>query len=180
MENSSLTPIKLQLPHARSLPLMDLDYEAPFRCLNLNNVLKIFTLLLMEERLLFISSSTSLLTEVTETILTFLFPFEWMSCYIPRLPDKLTEILDAPGSFLIGIYTEGSTDSWVLPQLSDSLFVVDLDRDCIVDAEGKRDHVAAMLNLPLLERLREKLRLELERAVVTVKCRGSARTGFRV
>ena len=169
VENSSLTPITLQLPDARSLPLMDLDYEAPFRCLSLDNVLKIFTLLLMEERLLFISSSTSLLTEVTETILTLLFPFEWMSCYIPRLPNKLTEILDAPGSFLIGIYTEGSTDSWVLPQLSDPLFVVDLDRNCIVDAEGKLDYVAAMENLPLLETLREKLRVELERTAVTVK-----------
>lgn len=169
VENSSLTPIKLQLPDARSLPLMDLDYEAPFRCLSLDNVLKIFVLLLMEERLLFISSSTSLLTEVTETILTLLFPFEWMSCYIPRLPNKLTEILDAPGSFLIGIYTEGTTDSWVLPQLSDPLFVVDLDRNCIVDAEGKLDYVAAMENLPLLETLREKLRGELERTAVTVK-----------
>lgn len=169
VENSSLTPITLQLPDARSLPLMDLDYEAPFRCLSLDNVLKIFTLLLMEERLLFISSSTSLLTEVTETILTLLFPFEWMSCYIPRLPNKLTEILDAPGSFLIGIYTEGSTDSWVLPQLSDPLFVVDLDRNCIADGEGKLDYVAAMENLPLLETLREKLRVELERTAVTVK-----------
>lgn len=79
VENSSLSPIKLQLPHARSLPLMDLDYEAPFQCLSLDNVLKIFTLLLVEERLLFISSSTSLLTDVTETILTFLFPFKWVT-----------------------------------------------------------------------------------------------------
>lgn len=36
-----------------------------------------------------------------------LFPLEWLSCYIPRLPNKLHEILDAPGSFVLGIYTEG-------------------------------------------------------------------------
>lgn len=88
---------------------------------------------------------------------------------IPRLSDKLIEILEAPDSFLIGIYTEGSTDSWVLPQLSDSLFVVDLDHDCIVDAEGKQDKIAIIQNLPLLETLREKLLMELERAAVTVK-----------
>jgi len=88
---------------------------------------------------------------------------------IPRLSDKLIEILEAPDSFLIGIYTEGSTDSWVLPQLSDSLFVVDLDHDCIVDAEGKQDNIAIIQNLPLLETLREKLLMELERAAVTVK-----------
>lgn len=176
IENSTLAPITLHLPDTRSLPLMDLDYEAPFRCLSLDNVLKIFVLLLMEERLLFMSSSTSLLTEVTETILTLLFPLEWTSCYIPRLPNKLTEILDAPGSFLIGIYIEGTTDSWVLPQLSDPLFVVDLDHDCIIDAENK-DYTTAMENMPILEALREKLRTELDRTGVTVKSAEALREG---
>ena len=170
VESSSLTPIALRLPDARSLPLMDLDYEAPFRCLSLDNVLKLFALLLMEERVVVLSSSTSLLTEVTETVLTLLFPFEWLSCYIPRLPAKLHEILDAPGSFLLGIYTEGGTDTWTAPQLSDPVFVVDLDHDRVVDAEGKGEGcTAAMENLPMLESLREKLRVELERTAVTVK-----------
>ena len=164
VENSSLAPIALRLPDARSLPPMDLDYEAPFRCLSLDNVLKILVLLLMEERLLIVSSSTSLLTEVTETILTLLFPLEWLSCYIPRLPSKLHEILDAPGSFLIGIYTEGSTDSWALPYLSDPIFIVDLDHDRVMDAEGKGDCLQAMDGLPILDALRDRVKAELESA----------------
>jgi hypothetical protein len=99
---------------------------------------QVFLLLLTEERLLFISSSTSLLTELTESLLTLLFPLEWLSCYIPRLPNKLTEILDAPGSFVLGIYTEGTTANWTAPPLSDPIFVVDLDQNRIFDIEGSR------------------------------------------
>jgi hypothetical protein len=168
VELSSLKPIVLRLPDARSLPLMDLDYDAPFRALSIDNVIKVFTLMLVEERLLFVSSSTSLLTEIMETLLTLLFPLRWLSCYIPRLPDKLHEILDAPGSFLLGIHLEGTTAGWTLPPLSDGIFVVDLDANRITDAEGKSDYMALTEELEVMEALKEKLRAEMARAGVSV------------
>ena len=63
----SLAPISLQLPPSRSLPPMDLDFNAPFRSLSVINVLNIFSILLKESQLLFLSSSASLVTEVCET-----------------------------------------------------------------------------------------------------------------
>jgi hypothetical protein len=168
VENSSLTPITLRLPDARGLPLMDLDYDAPFRALSIDNVVKVFLLLLLEERVLFLSSSTSLLTETTETILTLLFPLEWLSCYIPRLPNKLLEVLDAPGSLIIGIHTEGSTANWSCPELTDPIWIVDLDHNRIADASAAKAAELAALSddMPLLEPLKAKLRAELERANV--------------
>lgn len=38
---SAVQPIVLHLPDARSLPLMDLDFDAPFCCLSIDNVLKV-------------------------------------------------------------------------------------------------------------------------------------------
>lgn len=147
---------------------MDLDFDAPFRCLDLNNVLKVFMLMLMEERLLFISSSTSILTETLETLLAFLFPLEFMGCYIPRLPNKLHEILDAPGSFLLGIHVEGSTSEYCVPNLSDPIFIVDLDHNRITHQEGKTD-LPFMEGMAYLDTLHDKIKLELERANISVR-----------
>jgi len=125
--------------------------------------------MLLEERLVFISSSTSLLTETMETLLALLFPLEWRSCYIPRLPNKLHEILDAPGSFLLGIYVEGSTQDFVCPPLSDPVHVVDLDYNRITDAEGKEGLIHMVEGLFPLDTLKDKVLHELVRGRMAVK-----------
>jgi hypothetical protein len=104
----SLAPIALALPPHRSLPPMDLDFNAPFRCLSVFNVLNIFSLLLQESQLLFLSARASLVTEVCETFRALLFPLEWSCCYIPRLPDELSGYLDYPGGFVLGMHLQGT------------------------------------------------------------------------
>jgi len=104
--NFSLAPIALALPPPRSLPPMDLDFNAPFRCLSVVNVLNIFALILAEAQMLFLSHRASLVTEVCETFRALLFPLEWPCCYIPRLPDELSGYLDYPGGFILGMHLE--------------------------------------------------------------------------
>lgn len=43
---SRLKPLSLQMPPAAWLPLMDIDFAAPFRCLSVQSVLTVFALML--------------------------------------------------------------------------------------------------------------------------------------
>lgn len=43
---SRLKPLSVQMPPAAWLPLMDIDFAAPFRCLSVQSVLTVFALML--------------------------------------------------------------------------------------------------------------------------------------
>jgi DENN (AEX-3) domain len=61
---SRLKPLELLMPPYPWLPLMDIDFGAPFRCLSVPCVLAVFCLMLQEAKILFISSRAELLTQV--------------------------------------------------------------------------------------------------------------------
>ena len=48
-----------------------------FRVLSCENVVEVWTALVLERQVLFVSSSTSLLTYVCEALLSFLYPMSW-------------------------------------------------------------------------------------------------------
>eukprot|EP00752_Nemacystus_decipiens_P018357 g16468.t1 len=100
---SRLKPLSLQMPPAAWLPLMDIDFAAPFRCLSVQSVLTVFALMLQEAKILFLSSRAELLTQVMEALRSLLFPMEWQSVYVPQLPYALAGYLECPGGFMIGM-----------------------------------------------------------------------------
>ena len=77
-------------------------------CLEPNHLLQVFFQLLLEENVLFISSSSLNLTATAEAFCSLLYPFKWMSPYIPLLPRLIGEELfadfelDCPVPFIIG------------------------------------------------------------------------------
>ncbi|CAM9232899.1 unnamed protein product [Chrysoparadoxa australica] len=103
-KRSRLKPLNLYMPAYPWLPLMDIDFSAPFRCLSVANVLALFSLMLQESKILFLSSRAELLTQVMEAMRSLLFPLEWQSVYIPRLPYSLSGCLECPGGFMIGMH----------------------------------------------------------------------------
>ncbi|CAM9440430.1 unnamed protein product, partial [Laminaria digitata] len=100
---SRLKPLSLQMPPDAWLPLMDIDFTAPFRCLSVQSVLTVFALMLQEAKILFLSSRAELLTQVMEALRSLLFPMEWQSVYVPQLPYAMVEYLECPGGFMIGM-----------------------------------------------------------------------------
>lgn len=70
-------------------PSIDLDFSAPLKCLSTENLIAVYTLLLQESQCLFLCSSGALLTEVMETLRSLLFPFDWQSLFVPRLPEAV-------------------------------------------------------------------------------------------
>lgn len=100
----SMQPIKFELPPKCFFPPMDLDFSGPMRCLSLDHILAIFCLLLQEQKIIFICASNALLTDVMETFRALLFPLTWSTCFVTRLPDLLSGLLQAPGGFMIGLH----------------------------------------------------------------------------
>jgi hypothetical protein len=175
----ALAPIALALPPKRGMPAMDLDFNGPFRALSLTSVLNIFSLLLQESQLLFLSSKASLVTEICETFQSLLFPLSWQCCYVPRLPDALSACLDYPGGFVLGMHVDpvvrnGKIDPKDFLKgltLQDTVHVVNLDDGTISKPGGEGTLGSGMFSsqpykmLPSfpLATLKRKLESELKR-----------------
>lgn len=151
----SMQPIKFELPPKCFFPPMDLDFSGPMRCLSLDHLLAIFCLLLQEQKVIFLCASNALLTDVMETFRSLLFPLTWSTCFVTRLPDLLSGLLQAPGGFMIGLHvppTQGSKRSdmkkdgifskygdghvWT-SSLQGGTYIVDLSDDNILFFDGK-------------------------------------------
>eukprot|EP00981_Chlorochromonas_danica_P011325 scaffold3873_cov177-Ochromonas_danica.AAC.5 len=106
-----MSPIIFSLPPRQFFPPMDLDFAGPLRCLNIECMLAVFTLMLREAKLVFISCSNTMLTETMETLRMLLFPLSWSSCFVSRLPNSLHGLLQAPGGLMLGIHVEKAVSS---------------------------------------------------------------------
>lgn len=89
-------------PPINQLPLLDVPLETLFQCLDINNILLVFTALLCERRIALCSKYVHLLTPVAEALVSLLFPFRWVVNYIPVLPFDMAEIIGAPTPYLLG------------------------------------------------------------------------------
>lgn len=79
------------------------DIEYLFRALNAEQVIDIFIALLLEKKVLLISKYKALLMHASVALISFLFPFSWKHVMIPILPKNMTEVLEAPVPYLIGV-----------------------------------------------------------------------------
>lgn len=101
-----MASILFDVPPERFFPIMDLDFAGPLRSFSVDILLTVFALMLREAKIVFVSKSNALLTETMETLRMLLFPLQWASCFVSRLPLTLTGLLQAPGGFMIGIHLD--------------------------------------------------------------------------
>ena len=74
-----------------------------FQALEVGNVIMLWALLLAEQKVVLQGKQPHVLTMAAETLSALLFPFSWQHVYIPILPARLLDILQAPVPFLMGI-----------------------------------------------------------------------------
>jgi len=106
---------------------VSLPFSHLFQCLDIQNVLTVWTALALERQVLITSTQLSLLTTCCEIFLSLLFPMKWTHAYIPVLPHFLVPILSAPMPFLCGIDKQYLAHT--LEDLSGECIVVDLDKN---------------------------------------------------
>lgn len=89
-------------PPPNELPTQDVSLRLLFQCLDLQNLLTVFTVMLCEARFALCSVHEHILTPVASALCSLLFPFRWVVSYIPVLPLSMGEVLGSPATFIIG------------------------------------------------------------------------------
>ena len=103
------------------------DLFALFRSLSIPNIVTLFEYVLAESRIILLSSHTSMLYLTSAAISHLLYPLKWAGVFIPVLPARLIQALEAPCPYIVGI--ERRYEATELPE--DDFVLVDLDQNII-------------------------------------------------
>lgn len=130
--------VLLKVPPVNQLPLYDSNMTVLFQTLSVPMLLKVFTHLLLEENVVFLSSSNDKLFCCSYTLLSLLYPFKWCLVYVPVLPSQLVDYLYSPVKYVYGINSKLKED--VLIRCTSEVCIVDLDT-------GKLENNDEMFNI---------------------------------
>ena len=101
----------------------------PFKAFKVADILILLELILLERKIVFVSSQLCLLRPIMEAFVSLIYPFNWHHIFIPILPARLLNYLQAPVPFLIGVSREyfDSKDSLNDLHLSDVFLFIHFD-----------------------------------------------------
>ena len=71
----------------------------------------LFEAILLERKVILRSKSKSKLSRTSEALCELLYPLKWQHIYIPIVPEGLTEYLEAPTPYLMGVLSDISTEN---------------------------------------------------------------------
>ncbi|KAF2074373.1 hypothetical protein CYY_004307 [Polysphondylium violaceum] len=125
------TQIPLKRPSDCLLPTPDLSFNILFKCLDIRNVLLVLKCILLEEKIIIISSQYSLLTYISEIISSLLYPLQFPHVYVPILPELLLEYVYSPFPFIMGVHKSYSSTILNEENLLSEIVVVDLDNNTV-------------------------------------------------
>uniref|UniRef100_A0A7M5X9F3 DENN domain-containing protein 5A n=1 Tax=Clytia hemisphaerica TaxID=252671 RepID=A0A7M5X9F3_9CNID len=125
-------PIIITKPLLNELPYFDYSLKEVLMTLGYENLVDLFTCLLLEHQILFLSGDIHKLMLIAEALTTLFFPLSWEHVYVPVLPPSLLHYLDAPVPFIMGLYyeTEEEKNRFEIP-CEGSLCLLDIDQNDI-------------------------------------------------
>ena len=82
------------------------DLYALFRALDIEVIVTLFEFALAEARIIFLSKHTSMLHLACHALSQLIYPLKWCGVFIPVLPQRLVQALDAPCPYIIGLNTQ--------------------------------------------------------------------------
>ncbi|KAE8618462.1 hypothetical protein XENTR_v10009389 [Xenopus tropicalis] len=125
----------LSQPVSSPLPLSGGKFSTLLQNLGPENAVTLLVFAVTEHKILIHSLRPSVLTSVTEALVSMIFPFHWPCPYIPLCPLALADVLSAPCPFIVGIDSRYFDLYDPPPDVS----CVDLDTNTISQIEGKRN-----------------------------------------
>lgn len=123
--------LSVEAPPKDSLPHAEISFQPLVQCLDVDNLIKLFTAVLLERRILIRSNKYSLLTLASEAICQLIYPFRWQHVYIPLLFFSGVDYIDAPTPYMMGLHSGVDTSNLTM----DGVVVVDLEFNRITTSE---------------------------------------------
>ena len=100
----SSKPLKLISPFNENNELLsDLNLSIIFKYFKLEKIVEIFKIILLEQKILFISNNLNLLSEISFIFISLIYPLKWVGTYIPILSIKTIGFLQSPVPFIMGM-----------------------------------------------------------------------------
>ncbi|XP_028399036.1 C-myc promoter-binding protein-like [Dendronephthya gigantea] len=164
-------PFEICQPYLRSLPVSGASFSALLRWLGPENSIKLFYYALTEHKLLIHSLRAALLTSVSEALVSIIFPFSWQCPFVPLCPVALSDILNAPCPFIVGI----DSRYFELCDPPDDVICVDLDTNMISPIYDKTPFSWKLFPKKPGKALLDKLQIQY--AKLHQLCRGEEGTG---
>lgn len=115
------------------------SYRVLIDSLKVEAIIQLFTAMLLERKILLLSSNLQLLTLAAEALVSLMYPLQWLSVYVPVLPVSAFECLEAPVQFLYGVCTAQLQLN--LEEIQD-VVVADLDQHVVYASGGKQPGVS--------------------------------------
>ncbi|XP_053128522.1 C-myc promoter-binding protein isoform X2 [Hemicordylus capensis] len=125
----------LSQPISSPLPLSVGKFSTLLQNLGPVNAVTLLVFAVTEHKILIHSLRPSVLTSVTEALVSMIFPFHWPCPYIPLCPLALADVLSAPCPFIVGIDSRYFDLYDPPPDVS----CVDLDTNTISQPGDKRN-----------------------------------------
>jgi len=117
-------------PPNRPIDYPPFPYHDLFRVITPHTAVQLLTALLLEYRVVLVSTPYTNLTLVSELLIRLMYPFQYEHVYIPILPKTLIDFLAAPMPFCIGIpreFLDGDLKDILIDK--DEMVLVDLDHN---------------------------------------------------
>ncbi|KAK4280838.1 hypothetical protein QN277_012408 [Acacia crassicarpa] len=123
--------LSVEAPPSDGLPHADISFQPLLQCLDVDNLMRLFTAVLLERRILLRANKYSLLTLVSEAICHLIYPFRWQHVYIPLLFFSGVDYIDAPTPYMMGLHSGVDTSALAM----DGVVIVDLEYNRITTTE---------------------------------------------
>ncbi|EGC32883.1 hypothetical protein DICPUDRAFT_155132 [Dictyostelium purpureum] len=158
------TNCTLKIPDECLLPDPDISYTMLFLCLDIKNVLSLLKCLLLEEKILLVSSQYTILTYISEIISNIIYPLCYTHIYVPVLPEALVDIAGStPFPFVMGIHKSYAHRILSKEDLLNELVIVDLDNNTVnIPTDTKNIQLPEKETNQLIAQLRKVVQFEIQ------------------
>ncbi|XP_042050034.1 uncharacterized protein LOC121795567 [Salvia splendens] len=95
--------VKLKLANAEEASSLSLwSISTICRVLSLDSILTLITGVLLEKHIIMMCPNLGILSAVVLSVIPMIRPFDWQSLFLPILPARMVDFLDAPVPFIVG------------------------------------------------------------------------------
>jgi hypothetical protein len=102
-KNMKINTVELDLPNDTNL--LNSNLCEIMKLFRIKNIIRIIRLLLFEKKIVFIDSDYSRLTNVINSFLTLIYPFQWVHICIPIMSFQILKYLETFVPYLAGVHT---------------------------------------------------------------------------